>query len=527
MRKTHIWLGLAIVFVFVVSLLGGGRASFADTPTTSSWTINFRWKYKDDQPHWGFDEARMGQKVKILMYFPQYGKPAPDAAEQRVPKNKWVAFELTYGEKATFEVTTEATQTIGDTTYTDVRLDQGYLYMTDEAGYARDLAYSTGVSPGTTVQDCLLFQQANTDFRFSLVNGDIHPDDRVETGNKTTIPISIGFNRTYKDKTEPFIGRNGRPIVNTYTFEDAAEHHPSAEYDATHRETLITYATSGNDFDLYSNYTGKYKTYTMTAQFSDTKTTKSANGRYEITGVEGSDLTGWEVKLTSHVKAVTPEAPTVESSTEAGVPGKVLIPKPADPAHPTWTYTQVRVNKAGEPNERGTYVKVTASLVDPVLNYVADGAVCEWTLDISPKAAVITPATPISPTWGDATTPLDTPVVVPLEQGKVQEGTTVDVNGPGTAVLNKDGSITVTPNDQAKIGDVIAVIVKDKNGATIDEFKVSLTKPAKEKLAKKRRLRTAPRLPQTGAIDGIAVLSATSGVLLSAGGMVLAKRRRG
>lgn len=80
------------------------------------------------------------------------------------------------------------------------------------------------------------------------------------------------------------------------------------------------------------------------------------------------------------------------------------------------------------------------------------------------------------PNWDDASTTPKTPVDVPKKEGSgdVPEGSTVEVDGPGTAELKPDGTITVTPNDGAKPGDKIIVTVKDKNGKEIDKVTVTI-----------------------------------------------------
>ena len=78
------------------------------------------------------------------------------------------------------------------------------------------------------------------------------------------------------------------------------------------------------------------------------------------------------------------------------------------------------------------------------------------------------------PDWGDTTTNPGKPVDVPNTGGPVKDGTTVETTGPGTAELGKDGTIKVTPSKDAKPGDKIKVVVKDKDRKKIDEFEVKI-----------------------------------------------------
>ena len=82
------------------------------------------------------------------------------------------------------------------------------------------------------------------------------------------------------------------------------------------------------------------------------------------------------------------------------------------------------------------------------------------------------------PKWEDTTTTPDKPVEIPNTGGDVPEGTTVDVtDGPGTAEIGEDGTITVTPNEGAKPGDKIVVEVKDPEGNVIDTVEVEIKDP--------------------------------------------------
>ncbi|MGJ9598306.1 Ig-like domain-containing protein [Actinotignum sp. GS-2025f] len=97
----------------------------------------------------------------------------------------------------------------------------------------------------------------------------------------------------------------------------------------------------------------------------------------------------------------------------------------------------------------------------------------DTTLDTS-KVTVIPANNPI---WNDTTTEPSAPVKLPNEGGPVPAGSTVEVTGPGTATLNEDGSITVTPNANAKDKDQIVVKVKDPNGKDLDSATVTIADP--------------------------------------------------
>ncbi|WP_165765503.1 Rib/alpha-like domain-containing protein [Corynebacterium hadale] len=65
-------------------------------------------------------------------------------------------------------------------------------------------------------------------------------------------------------------------------------------------------------------------------------------------------------------------------------------------------------------------------------------------------------------------------VTVPNNGGRVQVGTTVKVDGPGTAEINKDGDLVITANEDAKPGDKIVATMTDADGNQIDIVQVSV-----------------------------------------------------
>jgi len=81
------------------------------------------------------------------------------------------------------------------------------------------------------------------------------------------------------------------------------------------------------------------------------------------------------------------------------------------------------------------------------------------------------------PDWKDDSGKPGDNVVIPNEGGKVEDGTTVEVEGPGKAEIDEDGKITVDIHDDAKPGDKVEVVVEDKDGKVIDEVTVTVEKP--------------------------------------------------
>ncbi|MDK7142978.1 YPDG domain-containing protein [Gleimia europaea] len=132
-----------------------------------------------------------------------------------------------------------------------------------------------------------------------------------------------------------------------------------------------------------------------------------------------------------------------------------------------------------------------------------------------------------TPDWKDGSGEPGGKVVIPNDGGPVDDGTTVETDGPGKAEIDGDGNLVVDIDDNAKPGDKIVVIVKDKDGNEIDRVTVTVEKPAAddntgettEKVVQK------PKLARTGVqVAGLAGIAAAMGV---AGlGLAFVRRRR-
>ena len=147
------------------------------------------------------------------------------------------------------------------------------------------------------------------------------------------------------------------------------------------------------------------------------------------------------------------------------------------------------------------------------------------------------------PDWKDNSGKPGENVVIPNEGGKVPEGSTVETEGPGKAEIDKDGNLVVDINDDAKPGDKVTVVVKDKDGKVIDTVTVTVEKPeapaeqpapggndngtAQPKPGTSNGNGPVKRvpLPRTGA--EVAGVAGAAAALIAAGlGLVFSRRRR-
>lgn len=81
------------------------------------------------------------------------------------------------------------------------------------------------------------------------------------------------------------------------------------------------------------------------------------------------------------------------------------------------------------------------------------------------------------PDWDDNSGKPGDKVEIPNNGGSVDDGTTVETDGPGTATIDDDGTITVDIDEDANPGDTIVVIIRDKDGKEIDRVTVTVEQP--------------------------------------------------
>ncbi|MGJ4051458.1 YPDG domain-containing protein, partial [Corynebacterium macclintockiae] len=81
------------------------------------------------------------------------------------------------------------------------------------------------------------------------------------------------------------------------------------------------------------------------------------------------------------------------------------------------------------------------------------------------------------PDWKDDKGKPGDKVEIPNNGGDVPAGTTVETDGPGKAEIDENGKLIVDIDKDAKPGDKITVIVKDKDGNEIDRVVVEVEQP--------------------------------------------------
>lgn len=496
------WLRAATAFAGAAALTLGGavagpaQASDGRIPVSK---LNVTWK--NDVPR--HEDELKGKAINLLLRC--------DIKEVRNDKLvgpnlgvEWVHLTLTVGkaEEKTIEVgaNNEARKKAAQ-----VGIEQCYDHRGDGFGTS-NFTFSTGVSDGA--QALAMDQQANTDFKFKLVEGKwdgetyrgVIPDGKAPK-------VSIGLKLTKEGKTTTHILRNGETTVNTYVFADGASHRPSAELTESREETRITRAFTGNDLNLFSGYTGRYKKYDLTASIGDPEEAKL----FRIESVEGNESDGWTVNLSSAVRKITPKAPTVADSNKCGVAGTVQLPESK-----YFDYEQV---------QQGTTVSVAALLKQDFKDKVVVEGDTKWELSVASKPCTLdpaeqlaTPAAPklINPSAADPSSC----TVEPYVTIQKTEGVAYTVTANGVELkANKDGKYIYPYNSKVEVkASALDGYFFAKDAVTEwtwDSYDTAMNPACKPAQPKKK-------LANTGA--EAASLVGLSAVLLLAGGVLTARR---
>ncbi|MDY5132727.1 Rib/alpha-like domain-containing protein [Actinotignum urinale] len=311
------------------------------------------------------------------------------------------------------------------------------------------------------------------------LNDPKYEDTSVEQGKEATVPAP-----TFDNPTTPEVEKNKAPEGTT--FEKTAD---TPDWAVVNPDGSIT-VKPGTGVDP--------KDYNVPV-----KVTYPNNG--------GSEVVNAKVTVT---KAASPKWDDAE-----GTPGAVVVVPNTGGKVPEGTTTDVTGPGKAKIDDKGNIVvniDKDAKPGDKIVVTVKDkdGNVID-TVTVTVKQ----PATP-APNWDDGSGKPGAEVVVPNTGGKVPEGTTTDVTGPGKAKIDDKGNIVVDIDKDAKPGDKIVVTVKDKDGNVIDTATVTVTKGQSGSTGKK----TSGKLVVTGVNVSGAIT--VGGILLLVGVAIVIARRK-
>ena len=506
------WLRTTAAFAGVAALTLGSAvtATAANSVDEGSNVKSFKvtWSDKVDR----YDPALKGSKVDMLLYCEVYEFKNGKKTGSRLGY-EWPMLQLTVGkdEIIPLEIKLDKKAYEG---VDKIGVQDCYQYRDGKWGPSK-FSFSTGYSDG--VKQLAMDQQANTDFEFKLTEGEWDGETYLGVIPEGKAPkVSIGLKVTKEGKTTTLENKNSKPAVNTYVFANGASHRPSAEVDRAKREdTRITRASIGNDLNLFSGYVGRYKKYTLTASIDDPEQAKL----FRIESVKGNESDGWIVNLSSVIRKITPEAPTLVEANKCGVEGTVQLPESKYFDYETVT--------------EGTKVSVAALLKQDFKDkFVVEGDT-KWELSVAPKPCTLDPAeqlaTPIAPQLINPSA--DDPAsctVEPYVTIKQTEGVSYSVTSNGVKLkANKDGKYIYPYNSKVEVKasaldgyffaeDAVTEWTWDSHNTAMNPA----CKPAQPQ--NKQASHPMKKLASTGV--EVASLLGISALLLLAGGALTARR---
>ncbi|WP_426707767.1 YPDG domain-containing protein [Corynebacterium auriscanis] len=336
-----------------------------------------------------------------------------------------------------------------------------------------------------------------------------------QSGGGFRAEVNPGDNQTVTSRVED-IGkpRYGKPVGSFYNINFGimpyAPAHITTDYNATDKPaqpgTTVTPTLRGQLSKLPSRVEWRDKSgqvvKTCEIDQSQTPTTQVASCTFDIPG-DANDGDIYSAVLVSGGNDVSASSVLVKKDAQngqfepkypetTGSPNETVeVPSPvfSDPDGQEVSPPEGTAFAPGPDAPGGAQVNSTGKITVKIPAEAQPGDVIEVPVEVTypdktkdtviAKITVTDPSAPAEqPDWNDGETPADTPKNIPNEGGDVPEGSTVEVTeGPGTATLNPDGSITVTPNEGAKPGDKIVVEVKNGTGEVVDTVTVTLTDP--------------------------------------------------
>ena len=512
------WLRTTAAFAGVAALTLGSAvtATAANSVDEGSnvKTFDVTWSDKVDR----YDPALKGTKVNMLLYCEVYefknGKPTGDLLGY-----EWPLLELTVGkdEQIPLKVNPKNPRNPKYEGVDKIGVEDCYQYRGGKWGHSQ-FSFSTGYSGG--VEALHMNQQANTDFKFELVKGEWDGETylgEVPEGKAPTITIGVSRHKAGDAVTEdgekvykPLITNGGDPAANKYVFADKAAHRPSAD-NVGNQDSPITRASIGNSLDLISGYTGRYRWYKLTASIDDPEQAKL----FRVESVEGNDndIDGWTVKVSSAIRTMTPEAPTLVEANKCGVEGTVQLPESKYFDYETVT--------------EGTKVSVAALLKKDFKDKIEVKGDTKWEFNVAPKPCTL--ATPVAPKLINPSA--DDPAsctVEPYVTIQKTEGVAYTVTANGVKLkANKDGKYIYPYNSKVEVKasaldgyffakDAVTEWTWDSHNTAMNPA----CKPAQPK--NKQASQPMKKLASTGA--EVASLIGISALLLLAGGVLTARR---
>ena len=341
------------------------------------------------------------------------------------------------------------------------------------------------------------------------------PED-AKPGDKITVPVEVTYPDGSKDNVDVTVTVNEPDAKET----DADNHTPGYEDGSgkpgedvkidkpefKDKDGKVTTPPEGTTFGPGEGAPDGVKIDENTGEITVTIPEDAKPGDKITVPVEVTYPDGSKDKVDVTVTVEEPDTPEAEKpdwKDDKGKPGdKVEIPNTGGPV-PDGSTVETEGPGTAEIDEDGNLIveidkdakpgdKIVVIVKDKDGNEI-DRVVVEVEKPDTPEAE--------KPDWKDDKGKPGDKVEIPNTGGPVPDGTTVETEGPGKAEIDENGNLVVDIDKDAKPGDKVVVVVKDKDGNEIDRVVVEVEKPADEDKGKDSD-KYQPEYPDTNVKPG-------------------------